>query len=48
MWATLATAEYKVVRGLLWFNFNKEANWTVDSSPASLAAFKAGLAGFLG
>jgi hypothetical protein len=47
MWATLATAEYKVVRGLLWFNFNKEANWTVDSSPASLSAFKAGLAGFL-
>jgi beta-mannanase len=47
MWATLATAEYKVVRGLLWFNFNKEANWTVDSSPASLAAFKAGLPGFL-
>lgn len=41
MWATLAT--WPQVKGLLWFHFLKEADWRIDSSPASLAAFKAGL-----
>lgn len=45
MWTQLA--DWPQVRGLLWFNFNKEADWRIDSSPAALEAFKAGLPGFL-
>lgn len=33
------------VSGWIWFNQNKEQNWTVNSDPASLAAFKAVLGG---
>jgi hypothetical protein len=33
---------YKNVVGWMWFNHNKEdGNWSIDSDPASLAAFKA-------
>lgn len=28
------------IQGWVWFNVNKECNWTVNSDPASLAAFK--------
>lgn len=45
MWGDLAG--WPQVRGVLWFNIAKEADWRVDSSPASLTAFKAGLPGFL-
>lgn len=45
MWAQLAA--WPQVRGVLWFNYAKEADWRVDSSPASLAAFKAGLPAYL-
>lgn len=47
MWLTLATDPYRRVRGLLWFNWKKEADWRVDSSPASRAAFRDGVAEFL-
>lgn len=30
--------------GFVWFNYNKEYNWRTDSSAASLAAFKKGIA----
>lgn len=29
--------------GFVWFNINKENDWRIDSSPSSLAAFKAGI-----
>lgn len=45
MWTQLAA--WPQVRGVLWFNMNKEADWRVDSSPASLTAFKAGLPAYL-
>jgi endoglucanase len=32
------------VVGAVWFNANKEADWRVDSSPASLQAFQAAMA----
>jgi beta-mannanase len=32
--------------GFVWFQFNKETNWLVNSSPAALAAFQAGLKGY--
>jgi beta-mannanase len=31
------------VTGFVWFEFNKETDWRVESSPASLAAFIAGM-----
>lgn len=33
-------AKYPEVKAVLWFNQNKEYNWLVNSSAASLAAFK--------
>jgi hypothetical protein len=43
-WITdgLATqlAKYPEVKAVLWFNQNKEYNWLVNSSAASLTAFK--------
>jgi hypothetical protein len=45
MWSTLAG--WPQVRGLLWFHWNKEADWRVDSSVGALDAFRAGLPGFL-
>ena len=41
LWAWLAA--HPEVRGLTWFSFNKETDWRIDSSKASLAAFKGGL-----
>jgi hypothetical protein len=32
------------VRGFTWFDFDKEADWRVDSSAATLDAFRTGLA----
>jgi hypothetical protein len=32
------------IRGFTWFDFAKETDWRVDSSAASAAAFRAGLA----
>lgn len=42
MFATLAT--HPEVRGITWFDFAKEADWRIDSSPASEQAFADGLA----
>jgi beta-mannanase len=44
MFATLA--ERPEIRGVVWFDHAKEADWRVDSSPASLAAFREGLASY--
>jgi len=44
-WIAAAFADLPVsfprVRALLWFDANKETDWRVDSSPASLAAYRA-------
>lgn len=45
MWTWLA--EHPEVRGVTWFDFDKETDWRVTSSPAALDAFRAGLTGFL-
>lgn len=42
MFATLAA--HPEVRGFTWFSYDKETDWRIDSSPASLDAFRAGLA----
>jgi beta-mannanase len=42
MFATLAASPE--IKGFVWFDFDKETNWPIDSSPESLAAFRAGLA----
>ncbi len=34
------------IRGVTWFSFEKEADWRIDSSPASLSAFASGLTTF--
>jgi hypothetical protein len=39
-------ASFPRIAGLVWFDANKEADWRIESSAASLAAFKAGLASF--
>lgn len=33
-------AAFPLVKGLVWFDKNKEADWRIDSSPESLAAFQ--------
>ena len=38
---TVQIPKYPLIDGWVWFNENKEANWLVNSDPASLAAFKA-------
>jgi hypothetical protein len=38
-------AKYPRIRAVVWFDVKKEADWRIDSSPASLAAFKAAVAG---
>lgn len=38
-----ALAQHPEVRGFTWFDFDKEADWRVDSSPATLDAFRTGL-----
>jgi hypothetical protein len=45
MWHTLAG--WPQVRGLIWFDFDKETDWRIDSSPSSLTAFAAGLPAYL-
>jgi hypothetical protein len=42
MWHTLRT-RFTRVRALIWFQRVKETDWRVDSSAASLAAFRAGV-----
>lgn len=32
--------DYSSIRGVVWFNVDKECDWRVDSSPESLAAFR--------
>ena len=39
-----ALAQHPEVRGFTWFDYAKEADWRIDSTTASLDAFKAGLA----
>jgi hypothetical protein len=34
---------FSSIKGLVWFNFNKETNWKVDSSETSLTAYKNGI-----
>jgi hypothetical protein len=34
-------AEFPLIKGLLWFDINKETDWRISSSTASEAAFKA-------
>ncbi|WP_460532332.1 glycoside hydrolase family 26 protein [Flindersiella endophytica] len=41
MFATLN--QHLEIRGFTWFNYNKETDWRIESSQASLNAFKAGL-----
>jgi hypothetical protein len=45
MWSWLA--KHPEVRGLTWFDFDKETDWRIDSSAASFDAFTAGLRGFV-
>lgn len=42
MFAVLAA--HPEIRGFTWFDFDKEADWRIDSSATSLDAFRAGLA----
>jgi beta-mannanase len=42
MFATLRSTP--AITALVWFNEDKEQDWRIDSSPATTAAFKAGLA----
>lgn len=42
MFTTLAA--HPEVRGFTWFSYNKEADWRIDSSPATVEAFRTGLA----
>lgn len=35
--------KYPDIKGISWFNLNKETDWRVESSPSALAAYKAGL-----
>ncbi len=39
-------AQHPEVRGVSWFSLAKETDWRIDSSPASLDAFRAGIASF--
>ena len=36
------------IKGFVWFDIQKETDWPIDSSPGSLAAFRAGLATYDG
>jgi len=38
--ASRMQAAYPQLRAFVWFNYNKETDWRVESSPASVAAFK--------
>ena len=43
-WITDAAARihsaYPQLRGFIWFNYNNETDWRVESSAASVSAFK--------
>jgi hypothetical protein len=41
-------ADWPQVKGFTWFDWDKETDWRIDSSAASLAAFRAGIAVFSG
>ena len=45
MWQTLA--QWPRVRGLVWFDYDKEQDWRLTSSPAAVAAFAGGLPAYL-
>ena len=45
MWRTLAS--WRQVRGVMFFSFDKEADWRIDSSAAARTAFARGVAGYL-
>jgi len=45
MWTTLS--QWPQVRSLMWFDFNKETDWRIDSSASSAAAFANGLSSYL-
>ncbi|WP_375504558.1 glycoside hydrolase family 26 protein [uncultured Jatrophihabitans sp.] len=45
MWRTLRT--WRQVRGVMFFSFDKEADWRVDSTPAAGAAFARGVGAYL-
>jgi hypothetical protein len=40
-----ASTKFPRMKAVVWFHTNKEKDWRIDSSSASLAAFKANLAG---
>jgi Glycosyl hydrolase family 26 len=44
MWSTLD--RHPEVRGLTWFNFDKETDWRIQSSPESQLAFRTGVLAF--
>lgn len=44
LFATLAA--HPEIRGFTWFHFDKETDWRIDSSAASLEAFRTGLASY--
>jgi endoglucanase len=48
-WITDAAARmgaaYPQLRGFVWFNYNKETDWRVESSSAALNAFQSAFAG---
>ncbi len=33
-------SSYPLIKGLVWFDVNKEEDWRIDSSADTLAAFK--------
>lgn len=45
MWSSLAARPR--VNGVVWFNFAAAHDWRLETPPAALAAFKAGLPGYL-
>jgi hypothetical protein len=42
--AMFETLQEREICGFTWFNFAKETDWRIESSPGSLEAFRAGLA----
>lgn len=44
MWSTLAA--HPEVRGITWFDYDKETDWRIDSSDTALAAFATGMRTF--
>ncbi len=41
----ITSTDYALLRGFIWFNYNKETDWRVESSATSLDSFKANFAG---